>query len=317
MSLPALAAAAGIVAERFSERRGRDPGAWWVAALIRAGIAKEPLGMTRSPFGSLFSMESERPDDVRVAVQPGDGCSPGELEAILDRAGPPGARVARLFRSLGAGDGWRRGDWKIALGAGEDDVRAYLGLAPGRSLVPRLPELRALGFWPPRLATGACELLERLRPAVLPTGVARRFGGPAAFKIYMDAVVALRAPLLDLVAEAEPAATGCALREFCERMDALSGAPRPHMWTVAIDAGGELADWKLELLHGPGGAAGLLDRWAELAPALAWAEDAARQAGIAARPVGASFRARAGADPSVVLYLRFEPRGYSETREPA
>ena len=303
---------ASALADAVSARIGRDAETWWMAALIRQSLSEKPQTISRSPFGFLLSAESERADLVRCAAQPGDHCTAAALEAILAGAGDAGRQAADLVRSLGEGNASGRGDWQFGFGEGENDVRFYAGPRGNKPLSGKIPLLRSLGLWPPRLDDAAADVLERLRPSVVLSGVARRFGGPAAYKIYTYGALPLRQELVDLMACELPAPVQNDLQFFLGSVDSPADVAHTHTWSLSLDSAGALLDWKLELTYHQLGIERLLERWPELHSFVQWAQEVAGQVGLVTRPSGVSFRAR-DEGGSIVVYMAFDPPGFGRS----
>lgn len=304
---------AHALADAISARIGRDPEKWWLAALIRHSLSDEPQTVSRSPFGFMLSAESAFPDLVRCAAQPGDRCNPSALETILAGAGDAGHEAAAIVRRLGEGDAWWRGDWQVAFGEGENDVRFYAGARGSQPLPAKVSLMRSLGLWPPQLDNAAADVLERLRPSVVLSGVARRFGGSAAYKIYTYGALPLRQQLVDYMAYDLPASVQGDLQFFLGSVDSPANVAHTHTWSLSLDSEGALLDWKLELTHHQMVIERLLERWPELCPFVQWVQQAGENAGVVSRPGCVSFRALKDAG-SVVVYMAFDPLGFATMR---
>lgn len=302
-------------ATQLAHHVNRDEDAWWVTRLLQGAWCEDLSLLSHTDFGFLISLDTGSPAGIRIAIQPGPGCTPQTFAEILALAGENGKQAADTLNQLGPGRGVFRGEWYIAVGAAVDaaseDLRVYVGLQDPTRTGRIYQTLHEIGFWCPRFTNAAVEVIDRIRLCGTLTGFSKRCGTKTGYKLYFVNRMPLSNDLIAYVGESLGVRAITSFQTFAEHCAQGSAIESPHHgWGVVLDAMGELAYVELEIArsHVSLPLSGLIPDDSTFKNELSWVFNTGQICGLTVEAHTVSCKARIGAS-SVTFYFDFSSNG--------
>ncbi|GAA5524410.1 hypothetical protein Maes01_00967 [Microbulbifer aestuariivivens] len=230
---------------------GAPPTTGWLAKLLENTYFESFSPLSGTELGVLVSLDSESPERLRIATQPGSKCCRDTLSNILTQAGTAGVEANEQLKILGDGSGHIRDKWQISLGSafGKDqpEFRLYVGTTEEGASGELPSALRQAGIWGPKLTDSSAELVERVKSFSTLIGVSKRLGRQTSYLLYFSSNIPLSYDLIEYICEPLGKSAANQAKDYCATHTKISAPAKSFGWGVAIGGSGELLYLKLEL----------------------------------------------------------------------